>query len=96
MSASVAIILGEPTPPPSISVSVSTLIATVGVEITSVTIDPSGGGAVDSYSVSPTIANQGLILTRQTAASPAYPRRRGRRPSTPSPPPMPAARLMSR
>ncbi|WP_423908374.1 putative Ig domain-containing protein [Candidatus Spongiihabitans sp.] len=52
---------------PSISASVATLTATVDAEITSVTIDPSSGGAVTSYSIDP-ILSDGLEFDTSTGA----------------------------
>ncbi len=52
-------------PAPDISPSVTALIATQAVAITPITIDAAAGGAVDSYSISPLIAN-GLSFNTDT------------------------------
>ena len=48
---------------PSISISPNTLVATVGSSIDVITIDSSGGGAVEGYSIAPTLP-AGLTLRR--------------------------------
>ena len=50
---------------PSISISTDTLVATVGSPIDAITIDSSGGGAVEGYSIAPTLPD-GLALDETT------------------------------
>ena len=50
---------------PDINISTDTLVATVGIAITDITIDADAGGAVASYSISPTLT-AGLTLDTAT------------------------------
>ena len=61
----VTVVDTTPVAVPSISISPATVAATVGTAIANITID-SSGGAVDSYSISPTLT-AGLTLDTATA-----------------------------
>ena len=61
----VTVVDTTPVAVPSISISPATVTATVGTAIANITID-SSGGAVDSYSISPTLT-AGLTLDTATA-----------------------------
>ena len=62
----VTVVDTTPVAVPSISISPATVAATVGTAIANITID-SSGGAVDSYSISPTLT-AGLTLDTDTGA----------------------------
>ncbi len=62
----VTVVDTTPVAVPSISISSATVTATVGTAIANITID-SSGGAVDSYSISPTLT-AGLTLDTDTGA----------------------------
>ena len=62
----VTVVDTTPVAVPSISISPATVTATVGTAIANITID-SSGGAVDSYSISPTLT-AGLTLDTATGA----------------------------
>ena len=62
----VTVVDTTPVAVPSISISPATVAATVGTAIANITID-SSGGAVDSYSISPTLT-AGLTLDTATGA----------------------------
>ncbi len=62
----VTVVDTTPVAVPSISISSATVTATVGTAIANITID-SSGGAVDSYSISPTLT-AGLTLDTATGA----------------------------
>ena len=53
---------------PIISISTDTLVATVGSPIDAITIDSSGGGAVEGYSIAPTLPD-GLTLDTATGTA---------------------------